>query len=171
MALSGTLTVYGYAPPAPHGGQRNYVLSWSATQNIATNSSTITWSIKAVGHGTDWTRMKEWRGSAAMAGRTIWSSTTSVMRDEDAIVASGTLTVQHDANGNATFSASMSVSIYDSDWLYTNSATFVLDRIYRGVVYIYDGTSFKEHACYIYNGSTWDMYQPYIYTGSGWEMY
>ena len=171
MALSGSLTVYGYAPPAPHGGQRNYVLSWTATQNISSNTSTVSWSIQAVGSGTDWTRMKEWRGSAVMAGKTIWNSTAEVMREEDTIVASGTLTIQHDANGNASFSASMSVAIYDSSWVYTNSATFTLDRIYRGVVYVHDGTSFKEHSCYIYTNGSWQMYQPYIYTNGSWQMY
>lgn len=163
MALSGTLTVQTYLT-------RVYKVSWSATQDISTNKSTISYTIYTEGVGSDWTRLAERTGVCKIAGQTVWNKTERVMRGEE-VIKTGTVTVQHDANGNASFSISLTVSVYDAEWLYTGSATYTLDRIYRGVVYIYDGTSFKEHACYIYNGSSWDMYQPYIYTGSGWEMY
>lgn len=167
MALSGRLTVMG---PTISGGRRDYYIDWTATQNVSTNASTINWTLGCSGTGTDWTGLAERTGIATIAGKTVWNKSERILRQPGTIT-SGSLVVKHDANGNASFSASMTVSIYDADWLYSNSATFTLDRIYRGIVYIYDGTSFKEHACYIYNGSTWDMYQPYIYTGSGWEMY
>lgn len=161
MALSGTLIVNGY-------DGRNYYLDWVSTPNISANSSTITWAIRCAGGGSDW--YAERTGICTIAGRTVWNKTERVERSAGTIT-SGSFVLQHDANGNASFSASMTVSIFDASWLYSNSATFTLDRIYRGIVYISDGSSFSEYSCYIYNGSSWDMYQPYIYTGSGWEMY
>ena len=161
MALSGTLTVNGY-------DGRNYFFKWTATQNISSNSSTINWTISCSGGGSDW--YAERTGICQAAGKTLWNKTERVQRYAGTIT-SGSFTVQHDANGNASFNASMTVSIYDADFLYSNQAWFTLDRIYRGVAYISSGTSFSEYATYIYNGSSWDMYQPYVYTGSGWEMY
>lgn len=161
MALSGTLTVNGY-------DGRNYYMTWTATQNVSTNSSTINWEISCAGGGSDW--YAERTGKCTIAGQTVWNKTERVQRYAGTIK-TGSLTIQHNANGNASFTASMTVSIYDADFLYTNSATFTLDRIYRGVAYVYDGTSFKEHSCYIYTNGAWAMYQPYIYTNGSWQMY
>ena len=163
MALSGTLTVQTYLT-------RVYKVSWSATQNISTNKSTISYTIYTEGVGADWTRLAERTGVCKIAGQTVWNKTERVMRGEE-VIKTGTVTVQHDANGNASFSISLTVSVYDADFLYTGSATYTLDRIFRGIVHIDSGTALVEHACYIDNGTSFDMYQPYIDNGTSWEMY
>lgn len=161
MALSGTLTVNGY-------DGRNYYFSWAATQNISANSSTISWTISCAGGGSDW--YAERTGICQAAGKTLWNKTERVQRYAGTIT-SGSFTIQHNSNGNASFNASMTVSIYDADFLYSNSTTFTLDRIFRGIVHIDSGTALVEHACYIDNGTSFDMYQPYIDNGTSWEMY
>lgn len=168
MALSGTLTVTG---PTFDGATRYYHLSWTATQNISNNTSTVTWTISCSGYSpNNWSYLAERKGYATIAGQVIWNKTDRVNR-QPGTIATGTITIQHDANGNASFSTYLEVSIYDADWIYSGTATYTLNRIYRGVVYISDGSSFSEYSCYIYNGSSWDMYQPYIYDGSQWVMY
>lgn len=166
MALAGELQVNTYMP-------RVYHVGWTATQNITTNTSTIHYSIYTVGYvpgepPDGWVRLAEREAACTIAGQTVWQKTERVQRGEETIK-TGTITVQHNSNGNASFTISLSVSVLGV--LYSGQATFSLNRIFRGIVYIHDGTSFKEHACYIYNGSSWDMYQPYIYDGSQWVMY
>lgn len=39
-----------------------------------------------------------------------------------------------------------------------------------GLVYIYDGSSFKPYQAYVYNGSSWDLCLPYTYNGKTWDV-
>ena len=168
MALAGTLTVTG---PTFDGATRYYHLSWTATQNIAKNTSTVTWTISCSGYSpNNWSYLAERRGYATLAGQVIWNKSDRVNR-QPGTIATGTITIPHDANGNASFSTYLEVSIYDADWIYSGTATYTLDRIFRGVVHIDSGTALVEYACYIDNGTSFGMYQPYIDNGTSWEMY
>lgn len=46
-----------------------------------------------------------------------------------------------------------------------------LTNIPRGMVNIYNGSSWGKYIPYIYNGSQWVQYMPYVYNGSSWNLY
>lgn len=54
MALSGSVTTGEYS-------QRSVTLSWTATQDIANNKSTIKWTLKGSGSYSGWVRVSEVR--------------------------------------------------------------------------------------------------------------
>ena len=47
MALSGSFDTSGYEG-------RKWRFSWTATQNVANNTSTISWSVSAIGGSAGW---------------------------------------------------------------------------------------------------------------------
>lgn len=55
---------------------------------------------------------------------------------------------------------------------YTPTESITLYAIWKakGLVYIYDGTSYTAFQVYIYDGSDWNLYCPYVYDGSDWSM-
>lgn len=56
---------------------------------------------------------------------------------------------------------------------FNTGTTFNVDltNIPRGMVNIYNGSSWGKYIPYIYNGSQWVQYMPYVYNGSSWNLY
>lgn len=121
MALSGTLKTSSYSG-------RYYQLSWSATQNIAKNTSTISWTLSAVGGSSSY--FAERTLKLIIAGETVFTKTDRVMRGVGKIT-SGTKTISHNANGSRSFKASISAAVYVTDVNCTGSETFTLNTIPR----------------------------------------
>lgn len=119
MALSGSISTNSYE-------QRYYKLSWSASQSIPNNTSTINWTLTAEGAG--WWAERTLR--VVIAGNTVVDKTARVER-WDGTVASGSLTVSHDAAGNFSFSASIQAAVYYSTVNLSGSSSFTLDTIPR----------------------------------------
>ena len=59
MALSGSVTTNAYT--TSNGGTRTVILSWTATQSIADNTTTISWNLKAGGTFSGWVQVSELR--------------------------------------------------------------------------------------------------------------
>ena len=122
MALSGTLNSTDY--------QGRYVqFSWTATQNISKNQSTITWTLKGAGKASS--SYYNAGPFYANVGGTEKTSSSRVALYEGTQVLSGTKTITHGSDGKATFKVSIKAAIYKADYNCTGSKTFTLDTIPR----------------------------------------
>lgn len=122
MALTGTLKSTDY--------QGRYVeFSWSATQNIAKNQSTISWTLKGAGDASS-----SWYNAAPfyvnVAG-TEKTSSTRIKLYKGTEVMSGTKTITHNSDGKATFTVSIKAAIYAASYNCSGSTTFTLNTIPR----------------------------------------
>lgn len=121
MALSGSVTTTKY-------DSRYYQLDWSATQSVANNQSTISWTLYAKGKGSSW--VAERTLVVEIAGTKVVNKTDRVAR-YDGVVSSGNLTVSHDSAGNKSFSVSIQAAVYASSVNVTGSNSFTLNQIAR----------------------------------------
>lgn len=121
MATSGSLKTNAY-------NGRYYLFEWSASQNIADNTSTISWSLKAVGGNSAYYAERTLQVIAG--GATRYSKTDRVERYTGTIK-SGSFTVAHNDAGEATFTASIKAAVYVSSVNLTASGTFTLNSIPR----------------------------------------
>lgn len=122
MALSGSVQTNGYEG-------RYYQVNWSATQSVNSNTSTISWELRAIGGASSW--YAERTLSVTIAGTKVVNKTDRVQR-YSGIISSGTLpAITHDSNGAKSFSISISAAVYTSDVNLTASQTFTLNTIAR----------------------------------------
>lgn len=135
MALSGSISTNG----APGEGEgRYYTLSWTATQSIANNTSTISWTLSTAGGYSSW--ITERTVYVDIDGERVFSKTNAVDRYRGTI-ATGTKTISHNSDGTRSFSVSLAAAIYYSSIGCTGSQTFTLDTIARAsTLSVSDGT-------------------------------
>ena len=135
MALSGSVSTNG----ASGGGEgRYYTLSWTATQSIANNTSTISWTLSTAGGHSSW--ITERTVYVDIDGERVFSKTNAVDRYRGTI-ATGTKTISHNSDGTRSFSVSLAAAIYYSSIGCTGSQTFTLDTIARAsTLSVSDGT-------------------------------
>ena len=135
MALSGSISTNG----ASGGGEgRYYTLSWTATQSIANNTSTISWTLSTAGGRSSW--ITERTVYVDIDGERVFSKTNAVDRYRGTI-ATGTKTISHNSDGTRSFSVSLAAAIYYSSIGCTGSQTFTLDTIARAsTLSVSDGT-------------------------------
>ena len=119
MALSGSLNTNAY-------DGRYYQIRWTATQSIANNSSTINWTVSALGGGTRW--FAERTLKVVIAGKTVINKEDRVER-YDGEVASGSFTIAHAADGTKTIPVSIQAAVYTSTINCVASTTYTLDQI------------------------------------------
>ena len=125
MALSGSVSTNG----CPGEGEgRYYTLSWSATQSISNNTSTISWTLSTDGGYSSW--MTERTVYVDIDGERVFSKTEAVDRYRGTI-ATGTKSISHNSDGTRSFSVSLGAAIYYSSVECTGSQTFTLDTIAR----------------------------------------
>lgn len=135
MALSGSISTNG----CPGEGEgRYYTLSWSATQSISNNTSTISWTLSTDGGYSSW--MTERTVYVDIDGERVFSKTEAVDRYRGTI-ATGTKAISHNSDGTRSFSVSLGAAIYYSSVECTGSQTFTLDTIARAsTLSVSDGT-------------------------------
>lgn len=121
MATSGSFNTGSY-------DGRYYTLSWSASQSIANNQSTISWTLTANGGAVNW--YAERTVEVVIAGSVVYSKSSRVQRYRGT-VASGSLTLSHDGVGNKSFSASVRAAVYYSAVNCTGSGSWSLTQIPR----------------------------------------
>lgn len=129
MATSGSFTTTSYEG-------RSFTFSWNRTSsNIANNTSTIAWSVKGSGSYTGgWVTCGDI--DVVVNGTTVYNSSAESRINvwSGDVVASGTMTITHDANGAKTFSASVKAAVYNYAQNVTGSGSFTLDTIPRSSV-------------------------------------
>lgn len=122
MALSGSFNTSGYEG-------RHWHFSWTATQNVGANTSTISYKIEAAGGSAGWYMCGPCK--VVVAGKTVYNN-TGRWKQYKGTLHSGTITVRHNNNGTASFSASISSAIYYyADGTGNGSKTWSLNTIPR----------------------------------------
>lgn len=124
MASSGSFNTSGYS-------SRYLNFSWSvASQNIANNQTTINWTLKGAGGATNnW--FKSGNFQVVIDGAVVYSSATRINLYNGTVVASGSYTITHNADGNRSFSASAQAGIYTVAVNCSGSGSWALPQIPR----------------------------------------
>lgn len=124
MATSGSFNTTGYQG-------RYLTFAWSvSSQNVASNSTTIAWTLKGAGTASSsWYRSGNFK--VVINGSTVYSSSTRIQLYDGTLVASGNFTMTHDTAGNKTFSASAEAGIYTVAVNCSGSGSFTLPQIAR----------------------------------------
>lgn len=126
MATSGSFTTTSYEG-------RSLTFSWNRTStNIANNTSTIAWSVTGSGSYTaGWVTCGDI--DVAINGTTVYNSAAESRINvwSGTVVASGTTTITHNADGSKSFSASINAAIYNYAQNCSGSGTWALDSIPR----------------------------------------
>ena len=136
MASSGSFNTSGYS-----GRYLNF--SWSvASQNIANNQTTINWTLKGAGGPTNnW--FKSGNFQVVIDGAVVYSSATRINLYNGTVVASGSYTITHNADGNRSFSASAQAGIYTVAVNCSGSGSWALPQIPRQATAT-GGTDFND---------------------------
>lgn len=122
MALSGSVTTTG-----GYDG-RNLTLSWTATQNIDTNKSTVSWTLSNSGGDASWYAMRHL--IVTIDGTTVYTRDARY-EQYSGTIATGSITLEHDSNGQKSFTVTIQAAVYNSAVNARANKTFTLDRIYR----------------------------------------
>lgn len=121
MATSGTVNTTSY-------DGRYYQLTWSATQSVTNNTSTVSWTLSAVGGNSGYYAERTLK--VVIGGKTVYTKTNSVNR-YTGTVTSGTTTIEHNSDGTKSFSISIQAAVYYAEVNCKGSATFELNQIAR----------------------------------------
>lgn len=122
MALNGTLVTSDY-------DGRYYKVTWEAEQSIVDNTSTITWTLEALGGNNSW--YAERTLILSIDGKQVYSKSDRIERKAEVIASAITDPIPHDSNGRKTFVIELSVAVYYSSVNCKGSSTFSLDDIPR----------------------------------------
>lgn len=108
---------------------RHVQFSWNvASQSVANNNTTINWSISAVGGRSSWYKSNP--TGVYINGNCVYYNGTRVQQYKGTI-ASGSYTIGHNSEGNASFSASVSSAIYSASVNCNGSGSWSLPQIAR----------------------------------------
>lgn len=123
MASSGSFNTSSYEG-------RYLTFAWTEkSQDVATNKTVISWTLKGAGGDSTWYMSGNFK--VVIAGVTVYSSATRIQLSNGTLVASGTHTFVHNADGSKSFTASAEAGIYTTAVNCTGSGSFTLDTIPR----------------------------------------
>ena len=88
---------------------RYLTFSWTCTQDVSTNTSTISWTLKGAGSASGYYKAAPF--SVTIAGEEVYSSSTRIELWNGTTVASGTKKITHNTDGTKSFSASVKAAI------------------------------------------------------------
>lgn len=125
MALSGSVSTSDY--------QGRYLkLTWSATQDIATNTSTISWTLKGAGNASSsWYKAGGFQVTINGESELNKSTDYRITLYNGTKVASGSIKIKHGSDGKKSFSISVKGGIYTYARNVSGSKSFTLDTIPR----------------------------------------
>lgn len=123
MALKGSVSTGSY--------QGRYVkLTWTATQNIADNSSTISWTLKGAGEGqASWYKAGPFR--VTIDNVVVWESSSRIKLYNGTTVKTSSKKIPHNNEGKKSVKIKVEAAIYNGDYNKSGSDTFALDTIPR----------------------------------------
>lgn len=125
MALSGSIVTNHFSNSTVK--ETWLTFNWNATQNIAENSSTVSWNVTVSRVNTSWV---QFYNTSIIVNGTQYG--TNGQYSNGKVIASGSFKVWHDAAGNGSFSMSMSANVYYSGSGYIGaSGTCTLNQIPR----------------------------------------
>ena len=126
MALSGSCQT-GTWQGSQYSG--SLVFYWTATQNASNNTSTISWNITANVSGGGWIQYSELSVSIDGTSAYYRDASNHTSCKNGTVLASGTKTLTHNANGTRSFSVSIGAGIYNWAINETGSGSFTLNTI------------------------------------------
>ena len=126
MALSGTLVTNKTYDP--DNDWRTLTFSWTATQSIANNTSTVSWTLTTEGSYPYWVNYQKTK--VVIDGATVYDR-PNITQQPTGTIATGTVTLTHNSVGDRTFSVSIQAAVYYSSINATGSSTFTLNNIPR----------------------------------------
>lgn len=132
MALSGSFNTTKYSTSSH--GTLGLNVSWTATQNIANNTSTIKWTVKSNGTMSSGYYVKCYKVVVIINGTKVLNTTSDFnMYGDGKYKKTGTITITHGSDGNKTVAMSAQANIYYSGDgnAQTGSKSFTLDKINR----------------------------------------
>lgn len=125
MALSGTVTTNKY------NSTIGLKLTWSGTQNVANNTTTISWTLKSNG-GSSGSWWMSGPVTVKIGSKTVLNTTSRFkMYGGGAYKKTGSLTIAHKEDGSQSVSMSVRAAIYSASVNCTGSNTFTLNKIDR----------------------------------------
>lgn len=92
-------------------GNRYLTFSWTATQDVPNNTTTVSWTLKGAGTASGYYMAGNFK--VEFDGVEIYSSSTRIKLYNGTVVASGTRTFTHSDNGTKSFSARVEAGIYN----------------------------------------------------------
>lgn len=123
MALNGSVKTSAYMG-------RYLQLTWSATQDVAENTSTISWTLKGAGTSTEGVEYYDSGPfTVVMDGETVFASETRIPLYNGTQVASGKKVLQHNTDGTKTFDVGIVAGIHASAVNCAGSAVCALTPI------------------------------------------
>ena len=130
MALSGSFNTNKYTTSS--SGTIGLNLSWTGTQSVTGNSTTISWTLKSNGTMSSGNYVKAGPVTVKINGTTVLNTTSRFdMKGGGAYKKTGKITVTHAADGTKTVAMSVSAAIYSASVNCTGSKSFTLNQIYR----------------------------------------
>lgn len=147
MALSGSVSTNAYT--TSDGGTRTVILSWTATQSIPDNTTTISWELKAGGTFSGWVQVSELR--VKIDGTEVYYRSHSEHTNcyNGTSLASGTTTISHNNDGTRSVEMSVEAGIYNWAINKSGSSTFTIDTIPRASSISSAGNITLGNACSI----------------------
>lgn len=130
MALSGSISTNKYSTSSH--GTIGLKLSWTASQSIVNNQTTINWTLKSEGSMSSGYYVQAGPVTVKIAGTTVLNTTSRFnMRGSGGYSKSGTIKVNHNQDGTKSVSMSVRAAIYSASVNCTASKTFSLNKITR----------------------------------------
>lgn len=131
MATSGSFSTSAYNGDS---GTRNLTFSWEQTsQSVSANTTTISWKLYGGGTSTQWFAVRNVK--LVIAGATVYTYggdyNNNLRIDQGDVVASGSYTFTHNADGTKSFTVSAEAAIYTLAVNCSGSQTFTLNTIAR----------------------------------------
>ena len=144
MALYGSLSTNKYT--TSNHGTIGLVLSWTATQSIVNNTTTINWTLKSNGTMSSGYSVKAGPVTVKIAGKTVLSVTSRFnLYGDGSYKKTGSLTVTHNEDGSKSVAMSVRAAIYSYSVNCTGSKTFTLNNIDRYAI-LTGGPDFFDNA-------------------------
>lgn len=128
--LSGSLSTNNYSTQS--SGTIGLKLTWTATQSIENNTSTIKWTLVSKGSMSSSTWVTCYGVEVKINGTKVLNTTSSFhMYGDGKYKKTGTITVAHNASGGKSVAMSVKGKIYQNAWNCTDDDTFTLKTINR----------------------------------------
>ena len=128
MALSGSITTNSITIPDTGGKNKYMTLTWTATQSVENNTSTISWTLSTSGTYPYWVIYSKTK--VVIDGVTVYWREAGTQQNPGTI-SSGTVTLTHNSVGDRSFTASISAGIYEHAVNASATGTWALDNIPR----------------------------------------
>lgn len=123
MASSGSFNTSAYSG-------RYLTFAWTEkSQDVATNKTTINWTLKGAGGDSTWYMSGAFK--LVIDNKTVYTSSTRIQLSNGTTVASGSYTFTHNNDGSKSFTASAEAGIYTYAVNCKGSGSFTLDTIPR----------------------------------------